>query len=74
MFNSFRRSDAARKHLATVCAEDPERIEKVRLIMERDLGRTVTPEEAEDFMFKLVDFYRSLAQGRKLIISESSYE
>lgn len=59
--------DKARKQLADVYTNDRKRIEKVRDIMERELGRPVDYKEAQRFATNLICFYKALAQGRKIV-------
>ena len=67
--DSFKRVEAAKKHLADVYIDDRERIGKLRRIMERDLGRPVDYDEAREFATDLVNFYKILAQGRRVILT-----
>lgn len=62
--------DEVRKRLSAVYVSERKRIEKLRKIMERDLGRPVEAREAEAFASDFVVFYKSLAQGRKVVISK----
>ncbi len=62
--------DEVRKRLSAVYVSDRKRIEELRRIMERDLGRPVETSEAEAFASDFVVFYRSLAQGRKVVLAK----
>ena len=68
--DSFRRTEAAKKHLADVYINDRVRIEKLRKILETELGRPFTYEQARSIGTDLVSFYKSLAEGKKLTYGE----
>ena len=64
----IRNIDNTRNKLADIYVGENDRIEKLRLVMEQKLGRPVERKEAETFANDFVTFYRTLAQGKRVII------
>lgn len=57
-----------RDRVADVYISDKDRIEKLRLILCRDMGREVTYEEAREIGSDLIEFYKILAQGKRIVL------
>lgn len=64
---SFKRTEAAKNHLADVYAVDRERIEKLRKILETQENRLVSFEDAQQVGADLIRIYSILAGGKKII-------
>ena len=63
----IRNFDRARKQLADIYVSDRKRIESLRIILSREQGREVSFDEAQEIATDLVSFYRSLAQGKRVM-------
>ena len=63
----IRNFDRARKQLADIYVSDKKRIENLRVILSSEQGREVSFDEAQQMATDLVSFYRSLAQGKRVI-------
>lgn len=57
-----------RAELASIYVSDKDRTEKLRLIMQKQLNREVSYEEAQKAAIDLIDFYKTLAQGKKIVL------
>lgn len=57
-----------RDRVADVYISDKDRIEKLRLILCRDMNREVTYEEAREIGSDLIEFYKILAQGKRIVL------
>lgn len=57
-----------RAELASIYVSDKDRTEKLRLIMQKQLNREVTYEEARQAATDLISFYKILAQGKKIVL------
>ena len=64
---SFKRTEAAKNHLADVYGVDRERIEKLRKILETQENRLVSFEDAQQVGADLIRIYSILAGGKKII-------
>ncbi len=64
--DSIQKLNQAKTHLADVYVSDRARIEKLRIILEKEQGRPYSFEEAQEIGASLVRFYRILAGGRRI--------
>lgn len=66
--NPMRNIYDKRAELASIYVSDKDRTEKLRLIMQKQLNREVSYDEAQKAATDLIDFYKTLAQGKKIVL------
>ena len=64
----IRNIDKTRAKLADVYVGDTQRIEQLRLILSEQFDREFTYEEAREIATDLLSLYRTLAQGKKIVL------
>jgi len=64
--DSFKKLQRSKELLADAYIQNRDQIEKLRVILEKEQGRSFSYEEARRLGTDIVEFYMLLAQGRKI--------